>query len=271
VTSYIDIDNRGDWIVWTEQGTLNAKPVTVSEPARELFARGKRVLIQSATIFDFATFQRILGLSNAALTFSANSDIPACNRVVIYRPVGDMAMTKMDGMLPLMCAEIARIVAEFGQYKGVIHTHSYQINQIVSQHLLTQLASRVITHNRDPYDRERAIQRHCSSKVPSILVSPCLTEGLDLKDDLARFQVVCKVPYPRLDIYTRARAMRDPQWYAFQTAWALVQMIGRAVRSDADYATTFVLDSQFEKFVRKNERILPGWWKEAVQFPARAA
>jgi Rad3-related DNA helicase len=48
-------------------------------------------------------------------------------------------------------------------------------------------------------------------------------------------------------------------------------MIGRAVRSDADYATTFVLDSQFEKFVRKNERILPGWWKEAVQFPARAA
>jgi Rad3-related DNA helicase len=42
-------------------------------------------------------------------------------------------------------------------------------------------------------------------------------------------------------------------------------MVGRAVRSNTDYATTFVLDSQFEQFVTRNEDLLPDWWRAAIQ------
>jgi Rad3-related DNA helicase len=48
-------------------------------------------------------------------------------------------------------------------------------------------------------------------------------------------------------------------------------MVGRAVRSDTDYATTFVLDSQFERFVTSNEGILPAWWRAAIQTERKAA
>jgi Rad3-related DNA helicase len=42
-------------------------------------------------------------------------------------------------------------------------------------------------------------------------------------------------------------------------------MVGRAVRSNTDYATTFVLDSQFEQFATRNEDLLPDWWRAAIQ------
>ena len=177
----------------------------------------------------------------------------------------------MDDAIPSLCNEIERIVDEFSTRKGVIHTHSYSINQRVCQHLAGEYGDRIITHGQNPRDREKAIRRHCASRGASVLVSPSLTEGIDLKGDLARFQIVCKVPYPRLDVYTRERCTRDRSWYELQTAWRLVQMTGRAVRSDTDSATTFVLDSHFEKFVSRNERILPDWWLESIQVSARAA
>jgi Rad3-related DNA helicase len=271
VAGYTELDDRSRWIAWTDEGSLIAKPLSVTDQARGLFARAKHVLIQSATVFDFATFRRVLGIPDTAETFCAPSDFPMHNRPIIFRPVGDMAFRTMDESIPKLCAEVERIVSDFGQYKGVIHTHSYYINQRVSRHLINRFGNRIITHGRNPLDRAEAIRLHFATKGWSVLVSPSLTEGVDLKDELARYQIVCKIPYPRLDAYTRARSARDNRWYELKTAWALVQMVGRAVRSDTDFAATFVLDSHFEKFASRNERILPAWWRSAIRTSARAA
>jgi hypothetical protein len=45
----------------------------------------------------------------------------------------------------------------------------------------------------------------------------------------------------------------------------LVQAYGRSVRSKDDWATTYVLDSAFGLFVRKNKNILPQWFIQAIQ------
>jgi hypothetical protein len=45
----------------------------------------------------------------------------------------------------------------------------------------------------------------------------------------------------------------------------LVQGYGRSIRSKEDYAITYVLDSGFEKFVKRNKNILPDWFTQAVQ------
>lgn len=271
VAEYIDIADRSQWIAWAEEGTFSVKPLSVTLQANELFARARFVLIQSATIFDFRTFRRILGIREDALTCSAPSDFPLCNRPILYRPAGDMAVATMGQTIPRLCTEIERIVGEFSQSKGVVHTHSYTINRRVAMQLAAKYGNRIITHGQNAQEREQAILRHRISEGATVLVSPSLTEGVDLKDDLARFQVVCKVPYPRLDTYARARRVRDRGWYELQTAWALVQMIGRAVRSEADSAVTFILDSQFEKFVARNEGILPMWWRAAIQWEKKAA
>lgn len=271
VAKYIDLDDRSQWVAWMDEDALNVKPLSVTAEARDLFARARYVLIQSATIFDFAAFQRVLGISGS-LVFSAPSDFPLRNRPIIYKPVGDMASKTINRTIPDLCTEIERIVGSFGRCKGVIHTCSYHLNQCIARRLAAKYGcQRIITHRQDPRDREQAIRRHSESDGATVLVSPSLTEGVDLHGDLARFQIVCKVPYPRLDEYTRARSARDSTWYRLHTAWALVQMVGRAVRSDTDYATTFVLDSQFERFVTSNEGILPAWWRAAIQTERKAA
>lgn len=206
VARYIDMEDRSQWVAWSEAGVVSAKPLSAVAPARELFARARHVVIQSATILDFATFQRILGIPDDALTFSAPSDFPLRNRPIIYTPVGDMSRQAKERAIPHLCTHIARIVSDFSQCKGVVHTHSYDINQRVFQYLMGKFGNRIITHSRDARDREDAIRRHCASNEASVLVSPSLNEGVDLKDDLARFQIVCKVPYRRLDAYTRARS-----------------------------------------------------------------
>jgi ATP-dependent DNA helicase DinG len=46
--------------------------------------------------------------------------------------------------------------------------------------------------------RDEVITEHLHSTKPTVLISSSLYIGLDLKDDLSRFQVIAKVPYPDL-------------------------------------------------------------------------
>ena len=56
---------------------------------------------------------------------------------------------------------------------------------------------------------------------------------------------------------------KDSAWYNWQTSLRLVQAYGRSVRSKDDWAKTYVLDSAFGGFTRKNS--LPEWFVEAIQ------
>jgi len=57
---------------------------------------------------------------------------------------------------------------------------------------------------------------------------------------------------------------RDPQWYQWQTALKLVQGTGRSVRSKTDKAHTYILDSDFAKFIQQNSRSIPKYWLDAI-------
>jgi hypothetical protein len=88
--------------------------------------------------------------------------------------------------------------------------------------------------------------------------------GLDLKDDLSRFQIITKVPYPNKgDIWTDKKRKIDEDWY-WQTALKLIQGYGKSIRSKEDWARTYVLDSAFGYFV-KNKIILPDCFTQAIQ------
>jgi ATP-dependent DNA helicase DinG len=42
-------------------------------------------------------------------------------------------------------------------------------------------------------------------------------------------------------------------------------VVGRSMRSNEDWAKTYVLDSAFGPFVNKNSDILPNWFTQAIQ------
>lgn len=82
----------------------------------------------------------------------------------------------------------------------------------------------------------------------------------------SRFQIICKVPYANCfdDEQLARRVEIDRPYYTWLTALKLVQSYGRSVRSDTDYADTFILDEAIYKFMRDADRMLPGWFKEAI-------
>jgi Rad3-related DNA helicase len=117
-------------------------------------------------------------------------------------------------------------------------------------------------------DRTEVLEKHYSSAKPTVLISPSLHQGVDLKDDLSRFQIVVKVPYPDLtDKKIAAMKDRDQKWYTWNTVLRLVQAYGRSVRSKDDYATTYVLDSSISYLLKNAQDIVPKWFTEAIVQP----
>ena len=92
-----------------------------------------------------------------------------------------------------------------------------------------------------------------------------MTEGLDLRDEDARFCILAKVPWTDLtDPYVAERKRRSQDCYQNVTALAIVQGSGRVVRNETDYADTFIFDSSFRMLMDK----FPEWWRDAVEFRA---
>jgi Rad3-related DNA helicase len=115
--------------------------------------------------------------------------------------------------------------------------------------------------------RDEVIAEHANNSTkPTVLISPSLHTGLDLKNELSRFQIITKVPYPNKgDRWTNAKRQTDQEWYYWQTALKLIQAYGRSIRSNEDWAKTYVLDSAFGYFIKKNKNILPDWFTQAIK------
>lgn len=270
VTHYLDESSPDDWLAWSDnEGRLIIKPLTAAEYANQyLFNGSPNVLLMSATILDFRTFARNLGINAAdCRTLAVPSEFEAKNRRIVYWPVGSMSMKNIEATLPRAVQRTAKLLDKYHDKKAMIHTHTYRINSYFRDELMkTAHADRITTHAQLGGDREVAIQRHCDAIFPSVLMSPSMTEGLDLKGERARLQIITKIPYPFLDPYNRARMQRDPKWYQLQTALSLVQASGRCTRSEDDYSLTVILDQDFERFLSQNQDILPEWWLKSIEF-----
>lgn len=278
INRFRNSNDPGEWFCWSDwdekksnnpgTGDLYIKPLTARLFADELlFNKAQKVLITSATILDFDTFRRNLGIDfKDSLCLAVDSEFPIENRPIFFNdPVGSMSYRNIDKTLPLMAVRIEALLRRYAKHKGIVHTNSYKINRYITQYLAnTDLASRVITHDNSKGARDAAIARHMSSPEPTVLISPSMLEGLDLKDDLGRFCIMTKVPYAALDPYVRARMKRDPQWYQWQTALKLVQGPGRVVRSKTDRAHTHMLDLDFADFIRRNNRQMPKYYLNSI-------
>ena len=61
------------------------------------------------------------------------------------------------------------------------------------------------------------------------------------------------------------RQSNNPEWYSWKTVSGLVQMTGRAVRSDMDYADTIVLDGGFGDVMKHSSQFIPDWIQDAIK------
>ena len=181
--------------------------------------------------------------------------------------LANMGFKTKEKAKPLIAAFTLKLMQKYAGKKGIIHAQSYELMRYLVEYLTANgQGHRLVTHTNLPGSRDGAVVKHCTSPDDTVLISPSMQEGLDLKGDLSRFQIIPKIPFPALDVYTKARMDRDSAHYPYMTALSLVQETGRSVRSMDDRAHTWILDSGFIPFLEKNESILPLWWKDAIQF-----
>ena len=84
-------------------------------------------------------------------------------------------------------------------------------------------------------------------------------EGIDLSGDLSRFQVMVKAPFPSLgDKRIKFIADTHSEMYSIMTIMKIVQGAGRSVRSEDDYAVTYILDKNAERLFGSKENL----WKD---------
>ena len=248
------------------------KPLTATLFADEiLFSKARMVILMSGTILDFDTFLRNLGISpDNAVCVALPSDFPVENRRILYKPVADMSSKTIEFSKPLIAAECAKLLRKHQNEKGIIHTHTYAINRYVVDYLRTHgFQGRIITHEEGiPNDRERCVQEHIDRVgEPTVICSPSMTEGLDLKDDLSRFSIICKVPYPFLSNYVKARMELDKDWYNWLTALKIEQATGRSNRHKNDKATHYIIDAGFGSFCKRASKMFSKWWADSIFFP----
>jgi Rad3-related DNA helicase len=163
-------------------------------------------------------------------------------------------------VLPQMSKVAAMICDKFKNKKGIIHTHSMD----VLKYLKNELGGNPrFLFREQGKDNEYLLQTHQQSKLPTVLVSPSMTHGVDLKGELGEFQIVMKAPYlPLNDKRVEKKTKDDQEWYTDAMLSTLIQMCGRCNRTESDYSETYILDASILDAVRKNAEKLPKYFIE---------
>jgi Rad3-related DNA helicase len=272
------IPKSEQWAVSIEEGKLGrrkgdkclvCRPVYARNFAADLFfGQAERTLAMSATILDHELWATSLGLKIEDVAFvQMPSAFPKANRPVVIDYAGPMSYSRQEGTFPRMVDKIREILNRHKDERGIIHCHSF----FLGRRLVTALQNPRLLMVDEEQDKTMVIAKHAQTPG-SVLVSPGMTEGVDLKDDLARFAILPKVPFASTqDLVIGLRMADQKGWYDWRTCLTFLQACGRTVRHDQDHATTYLVDSDFEGFMSRTRKLLPDWWKESIVRTPRTA
>lgn len=259
------IDGRNKEVI----DKVTYKPVVVAGMAEDyLFKWGDKILFMSATILSKKIFCELIGLNgDTTAMVSIPSPFPIKNMPMYYTPAGSMSYSSINETLPKAAKLIQRILKKHKTEKGIIHSHSYKTTEYIKENT-GEYSARILTHTSK--NRDRILLKHKTSTRPTVLMSPSMQEGVDLKGNCSRFQVICKIPYPYLgDKWVKARMKRWNWWYNYETAKTIIQSIGRSIRNETDYATTYIIDSAWSSFFGRTKYLYPPGFEKRFEVKSK--
>lgn len=244
---------------------LQIKPVKVDRfLQRFVWSRADKWILSSATIPFRKTPERWLdriGLQGDTKFISKPMPFPKENRPIhTDYMIDEFSGSGMYDSMDEIVTKIESITRDHTGDKGLVHTASYKRAQDLAERLPTGMA---IVHDRDNTTKEQI--REWQNSPAQLLLSPSMMEGVDLYDDICRFQILLKVPYPYMgDSRVKQLVQEEGQWdwYNQETALNLWQSVGRAVRSKSDHADYYVLDENWKKICSSTNP--PEWILDAM-------
>ena len=253
-----------NWVIDTMESGVIFKPLRVHHYARNnLLKYGDVVIFMSATILSHKMFSKWLGLNpNEVYHIKVDSPFTKEKRPIILDLAGKMSSNRIKNTAPKTIPIIKEILKKHEGDKGLIHTHSYKCQQFIINNLYN---SRFVSHSSK--NREQVLNFFEKDNNPLVLVSPSMSEGVDLPYDKCRFQIIYKIPFPYLgDKQVNMRMKRDKKWYAYKTVMTLMQAYGRGMRAEDDSCYTYIVDSDINMLFKSPmyRSLIPDFFKEAV-------
>lgn len=239
---------------------ISVKPIDVSKFTNNFFNTEYQIFM-SATI-DKQSFCENMGLEKDTVAFvdTPKSPFPIEHRRIDLLNVCRLNYTSTDEDELEVIKAIDMILDEHSNERGLILTSSIPRCHKILRFLSPKNTRRIrICHstNKDGKSQDEIISEH-SADPTGVLLSSSLWEGVDLKDDLSRFQIIAKVPYPNYkEKRTKAKMDKFPLWYTSQTLTKLLQGFGRSIRSENDFARTYVLDTAVNNVFFKAQQMIP--------------
>jgi Rad3-related DNA helicase len=243
---------------------IEIKPLFVRKFAKRLiFSKANHILMMSATILSSQTMIDALGLKrDEVAAVQMPSYFPVENRPIFLEPCGSLSYKNKQKTFPVLVKTVDKICSKHHDKKGIIHTHNFEIADLLIERCKN---SKRFLFQRD-FDSKEEMLRYHGKQSNSVIVAPAMHEGLDLANDLSRFQILCKIPYPNQNNNPQLKERVKLSWnyYVWLTALKFVQSYGRSIRHDEDWAHTYIVDSDFARFLDMSVDILPEWFLEAI-------
>jgi len=278
-----DVANDRQWTVEVERKrygndyrkVLHLRPTVVSGFLKNsVWNRGNKRVISTATLPQRnhpESWLRKVGLDpDNTQIISVDMKFPVENRPVIKdKMVSRMSGGREDDNWASIMATLNEIVKENNGEKGICHTASYgrseRIEDSINKTEHPYLHDNIYRHEQDE-DAEEVVQEWQEGDK-ALILSPSMMEGVDLKGNMARFNILLKVPYPQRDNRTSYLIEEtDYGWneYFSRAAVRTAQAYGRTIRSKDDHANFYVLDEDYDRLKKKTT--LPSWLTEAEQY-----
>lgn len=255
------LDTDVEWIYNRDDKGMYWKPYSPKRFVEKFWNIFDHVILSSATFFGIKEYLDDLGLSQYPYEIIyVKSTFPPESAPII--PVSTVGLNKnnFDNTIESVVSDIDNILDKHPEERGIIHCNSYAYKREIEGR--SRNGDRFISHESD--NRADKLRDFISQKGGNkVLLSVNMGEGIDLRDDFARFQIIVKCPYPSLgDPWTKLHFDRSKTWYENQTIIQILQMCGRIIRSKEDWGTTYFVDRNIMNLLERNKNnLFPYFWE----------
>lgn len=238
---------------------LKFKPLVIKEDTKSKVFNNKCILLMSASFCGVETLA-----SNLLLTPDDYTNIkmdyvfPLENRPFVLMGLPSMNHGSREALLPLYTEIVDTLIDDHDEQCGIIHTVSYSNAEHLIQN--SKHSARMMIPSSQDLLRIKELM-----KDGKILVSPAISEGIDLEGKLSEFQIFFKTPYGNLgDPWIDKKSGISPDWYSRETVMKIIQGSGRSIRNSEDACITYMLDDSFSRLLNKNSSMFPEWFLATI-------
>ncbi len=266
-------------------------PVEVGIAADMLFQTYPLVIFMSSTI-DKKLFCRDLQIDeNDTEYLSYESKIEASRRKIIKdyqgeklwpRKLNETGDTEYRNTIGKIIKKIEEIMKQYPKEKGLILVNSKKEHEDIINGISDYESKKRLTyvnyHSNDVNEvqksNEETLEKH-KRKENSVLISPSMWEGIDLKHDLGRFCIIAKSPFAPGSgalVQAKKRLRPDDRWKEAKDFFTLIQGCGRCTRATDDHSVTYLLEKgcedlieQIEEYQERHKDYNIKWFTDAIE------